>query len=255
MAGPAIGATIVALGGTPLAFAMDAASFFASALCLIMMGHAPMHSRELPVPASPAQHPLADLREGFRLVFQSPWLWMTIAIFGLINVTANGPFSVALPLLIKDNLRLEVGALGLAQSIFSIASVLTAIWMGRLTHLRRRGLNAYLATLLTGMAGLVVGLSPHILGVYIASALRGLGIMVFSLIWTNSLQELVPREKLGRVASIDALGSFLFIPIGYTFAGWAADQIGAPSVFLYGGTATIVLCVLALAHPAIRMVD
>ena len=255
IAGPAIGATIVALGGTPLAFTIDALSFVASAVCLALMGRAPMQGRESPKPATSAQHPFADLCEGVRLVFQSPWLWITIVIFGFINVTANGPFSVVLPLFIKTNLRLEVGAFGLAQSIYSITSVLTAIWMGRLVRLRRRGLTAYLATALSGLAGLLVGLSSHILGVFIASVLRGLGIMVFGLIWTNTLQELIPRDKLGRVASIDALGSFLFIPIGYTFAGWAADRFGAPSVFLYGGVATITLCLLALAHPAIRNLD
>lgn len=255
MAGPALGATLVAVGGTPFAFAIDATTFFASALCLALMGRTPTHRPVSQAPTPPPQPPLADLREGFQLVFQSPWLWMTIALFGLINVTANGPFSVVLPLFIKNNLHLDVAAFGFAQSIFSITSVLTAMWLGRFTRLRWRGRTAYLATALTGLAGLMVGLSSHILGVWVASALRGVGIMIFSLIWTNTLQELVPRDKLGRVASIDALGSFLFIPLGYIFAGWAADQIGAPRVFLYGGVATVILCLLALIHPAIRNLD
>jgi len=65
----------------------------------------------------------------------------------------------------------------------------------------------------------------------------------------------VPREMLGRVYSIDALGSFVFMPIGFALAGWATDLISAPTVFLIGGTSTIALVFIGLSHPAIRNLD
>jgi hypothetical protein len=40
------------------------------------------------------------------------------------------------------------------------------------------------------------------------------------------LQENVPLEKLSRVSSYDALGSFVFIPLGLSIAGPVADAIG-----------------------------
>ncbi|MBI5350387.1 MAG: MFS transporter, partial [Chloroflexi bacterium] len=39
MIGPSIGAVIVAVGGTPLAFALDALSFFTSAICVSIIRH------------------------------------------------------------------------------------------------------------------------------------------------------------------------------------------------------------------------
>jgi DHA3 family tetracycline resistance protein-like MFS transporter len=66
---------------------------------------------------------------------------------------------------------------------------------------------------------------------------------------------MVPHEMLGRVYSIDALGSFVFLPIGFALAGWATDLIGAPTVFLIGGFLTITLALLGLSHPAIRNLD
>ena len=89
----------------------------------------------------------------------------------------------------------------------------------------------------------------------VVSFLAGVFISIFGLIWTNSLQELVPRHLLGRVSSIDALGSFVLLPIGFGIAGWATDLIGAPLVFVIGGAATVVLVLLGLAHPAVRGLD
>jgi hypothetical protein len=60
---------------------------------------------------------------------------------------------------------------------------------------------------------------------------------------------------LGRVSSIDALGSFVLLPIGYGIAGWATDLIGAPLVFVIGGALTVILALLGLLHPAIRNLD
>jgi DHA3 family tetracycline resistance protein-like MFS transporter len=84
---------------------------------------------------------------------------------------------------------------------------------------------------------------------------HGLCFSVMGLIWTHSLQEMVPRDLLGRVSSIDALGSFVLMPIGFAAAGWATELLGAPLVFLIGGFSTMLLAALPLLHPAIRNLD
>ncbi len=76
--GPAIGATIVALGGTPLAFALDSASFFLSALCLLPIP--PLAPPRADVPASERRSIVRDLREGLQAVLANPWLWVTITL-------------------------------------------------------------------------------------------------------------------------------------------------------------------------------
>lgn len=57
------------------------------------------------------------------------------------------------------------------------------------------------------------------------------------------------------MASIDSLGSFALLPIGYALTGWAADAIGPALVFVLGGALTAAFAALALAHPAIRRLD
>jgi len=89
----------------------------------------------------------------------------------------------------------------------------------------------------------------------LAALVNGIGLQVFSLIWTNTMQELVPREQLGRVASIDMLGSFALLPVGYALAGWATQALGPALVFTIGGLGGAALALLALAHPGIRNLD
>lgn len=258
IAGPALGAWVVALGGTPAAFAFDALSFFAAAACIASIGRqppAPLLASEGRRLADVVRRAFADLREGASTVLGSPWLWMTIAIFGFVNITFSAPISVALPFLVKDNLHADVGTFGLFQSLSSLGYVVGAVWLGRFARLRRRGPLAYTATLLSGATLAVFGLPAPVPALMVAALLGGLFISIFSLIWINTLQELVPRDRLGRVSSIDALGSYVLLPIGFGLVGWTTDWLGAPLVFIIGGALTVGLALLGLAHPAIRGLD
>jgi DHA3 family tetracycline resistance protein-like MFS transporter len=247
--GPALGAAIVAAGGTPAAFALDALSFFISALCLIpLVG--------LSAAASRAQASLLrDVREGMTTVFGSPWLWVTIAIFALANILLDGPAAVALPFLVKDVLHADVGGLGLLYSVRSFGAIVGALWLGRFTRIRRRGLITYGAGIVSGLAIMVCGFTISIGGVALAMFVEGLCVAIFGLIWMNTLQELVPRDRLGRVSSIDMLGSYVLLPIGYGLTGWVTDQIGAAMTFALCGAMGAGLIALGLLHPQVRGLD
>jgi len=53
-----------------------------------------------------------------------------------------------------------------------------------------------------------------------------------SLIWVNTLQELIPRELQGRVSSVDYLGSSFLEPAGYAIGEWATQLLGPVLVFI-----------------------
>ncbi len=249
--GPAVAAAIVAAGGTPLAFLLDGLSFFLSAAFLLPL----LRQDAAPAPAGDGRTALADLRDGLSLVLASPWLWITIALFAFTNVALSGPRAVALPFLIQENLGAGVEALGLISSSAAAGSMVGTVWLGRYARLRRRGLVGYLCTAVTGLSFFVFGLAVPLSVIIGAAFVGGLSISMFGLIWTNTLQELVPGEKLGRVSSIDALGSFVLLPVGYAVAGWATDLVGAPLVFAVGGAVTTLLALAGLLHPAIRHLD
>jgi DHA3 family tetracycline resistance protein-like MFS transporter len=252
--GPTIGAIIVAAGGTSLAFGLDSASFLIGAACLLPLRHIRPPAVKVD-PAAPRSSPLADMRDGWRIVLASPWLWVTILVYAFINVTDSGPRNIALPFLIHDHLGLDVQALGLVASSFSIGSVTGAILLGRLKRIRRRGLVLYASAALGGLMIVAYGLAPNLTVLLAAAFIYGISFSAIALIWTNTLQEMVPPDMLGRVSSIDALGSFVLMPIGWALAGWLTDKIGPVQVFIIGGCSTITLAILAYLHPGVRRVD
>jgi predicted MFS family arabinose efflux permease len=160
-----------------------------------------------------------------------------------------------MPFLIKNDLHADVGLLGTFGSFFSAGYVVGMLWLGQYKRLRHRGLFGYLATMINGAILLLFGLKLPIPVLVGSMFVFGVCMSVFGLIWTNTLQEMVPHDKLGRVYSIDALGSWVLLPIGFAIAGWATDLVGAPMVFLVGGVGTIALTLLGLSHPAIRNLD
>ncbi len=132
---------------------------------------------------------------------------------------------------------------------------MTGIWMGRFTRIRWRGPTAYIGLMMAGGMLALFGLPVPFTVLLFAALINGAALEIGALIWTNILQNVVPSERLGRVASIDMLGSYVLLPIGVGVAGWATDQLGPAAVLLIGGGLTMCFGGLALAHPAIRRFD
>jgi MFS family permease len=253
VAGPMLGAAVVALGGTSGAFAVDAASFFVSAVCLLpLLDLSASRPRTLDVPHTSI---LRDVREGIGTVLAAPVLWISIAVISVCNIALASPYTVALPFLVKSHLNGDIHTLGLFYALFPIGYIIGGVWLGRSTRIRRRGSTIYVALIIAGLMLAMFGLPVPLLGLALAALINGAALEIGGLTWINILQEVVPGDKLGRVASIDTLGSYTLLPLGFALGGWATDLAGPALVFLVGGLLAIACAALALAHPAIRALD
>ena len=264
--GPSIGAALVVAGGTPLTFALDALSFFISALFVfpLLRGNAIAAQSVEKVSETPGKpksmketvkQGLGDLRQGFNAIITIPYIWITILMYGFLNMSEGSPRAVAMPFLIKNDLGADVALLGIFGTVFSLGFVVGAVLLGQFKRLRKRGIVSYITPLIQGSLLLLFGFKfpiPVLIG---SMFVYGFTYSVFGLIWHNALQEMVPHEMLGRVYSIDALGSWVMLPIGFALAGWATDLVGAPTVFLVGGFSTIALALIGLSNRAIRNLD
>lgn len=248
--GPALGASIVALGGTASAFALDAASFFIGGLCLLPSLRLILADTS----PRPRSHPIEDFCEGWRAVISVPWLWVTITIASLLNLTM-GPYTIGLPFLVKANLGNDVSVLGWFFSAGALGAVAASLWFGNAVKFKRRGWTSYTALVIWGLTLLILGLPLGLPFLLFTSFVMAASVESFNLIWYNTLQEMVPHDLLGRVSSIDNLGSFVLMPIGYGLAGWAIDLMGVTTVFIVGGALTAFLSLLGLLHPAVRNLD
>jgi MFS family permease len=291
--GPPIGAGMVAIAGTGWAFAVDGISFFVSAACLLplMRGRGRPQTPSRPQPAlvmashgAPdelgitADVPSAgipvenqgqtgarteekracifrDVAKGIGFVRRTPWLLISISMFTLVNVLLAGPYAVSMPFLVKDHLRKGVGVLGLLYAMFPLGCAIAAGILGHAGALRRRGSMIFCGAAVAGIMMIPFGLAAPVVALAVAAAVNGFALEVAGLSWTNLIQERVPAGMLGRVASLDSLGSFALLPVGYAMAGWSTDHIGAPAVFLIGGTCAAIVAMLGLTRPTVRGLD
>ena len=251
VAGPAIGAVFIALGGAWLGFAVNAASFGISAITILAIDR-----DQVPAIAGHGGHGiLADARAGLAAVFKEPWLWFTISLASLANILLMGPMRIALPFLLIHERGDSAWAYGLVLTMGAAGSIAAAVWLGRRPRLRRRGLLAYSAMMVNGGMLLVFAANGPLPAFWGAALVGGGALGVFELIWVGTLQELVPAHLLGRVASVDFVGSFGLVPIGVAVAGLATGTLGAQEVLLVGGVGMLLVPLLGLFHPAIRRLD
>ncbi len=271
--GPLLGALLVAATGPQGAFAFDALSFGISALFLLAMRVPPKAMaaspgdgavpQGTPKPGTPKRRGprgvLADVGEGLHYVTRSSWLWVTIAIASVANMGWSGALVVAMPKLIHDVYHADVNLYGLIATAEGAGAIVATVLIGQVKHLRHRGILAYGGLVVAAVALATYGLPlplailPRVaLG---ASVVIGAAMSIFEVVWVTSLQELVPSDKLGRVSSVDWLGSISLAPIGYALAGVLADAAGPAWVFVGAGALNALLCVLALMVPGIRRLD
>jgi DHA3 family tetracycline resistance protein-like MFS transporter len=148
--GPALGAGLVAAGGTSLTFGLDAVSFFISTACvfLILRTGSEQAARAAQPPGEPGaaasiggsiQQLFSDLKAGLAAVTSVPWIWITILVFGFLNIMEASPRAVSLPFLIKNDLGADVKLLGTLGSAASLGFVVGMLWLGQYARLHRRG--------------------------------------------------------------------------------------------------------------------
>jgi hypothetical protein len=82
--------------------------------------------------------------------------------------------------------------------------------------------------------------------------IAGLGFEGFGVMWDVTMQQEIPGEKLSRIYSYDALGSWALMPIGYVVAGPIAAAVGVPATFIGAFAIVVVSTLLVLLSHDVR---
>jgi predicted MFS family arabinose efflux permease len=90
---------------------------------------------------------------------------------------------------------------------------------------------------------LALGYAPVLPVLAVALFATGVSLELFGVAWDVSMQEQVPAEKLARVYSYDAVGSFVAIPLGEILVG--------PIAHSHGVTATLTGCAAVVAGSSV----
>ncbi len=246
--GPGLGGLLVATAGPGAAFLFDAATFAVSAACLLAIGRAGTLPRP-PVPEAPRRL-LGDLRDGVREVMRHRWLWVTILLFTFIVLLVVGPEEVLVPVYLQQRFQ-AAEAFGLVVACAGVGAVAGALLTG-IVRPTRRGLWAYSGGLVAALALAGYALAGEVWQLALLAVAWGAGIESFQVVWDTSLQELVRPEALGRVSSLDAVGSLALLPVSFALVGAIADGIGARPVFALAGLGAAALMCVGFLVPGVR---
>jgi MFS family permease len=236
LVGPLLGAILIQIIAPKGAFAFDSITFVVSALCIVFI--TVPTAKPTTGPNKPRIKLFSEIREGFEYVRTSTWLWVTIAIFGFLGLVSTGPMQLLVAILVRQQFVDDVNIYGLFLSTRAVAALFSIVIVGQFKHLRRRGLLAYLGVILGALGILFLGIGGSngiLIACIVAISAYGSGYGCFGVIWHTVLQEIVPAEYLGRVVSVDMLGSYCMIPFGLVLAGWLADSYGAASLMIISG--------------------
>ena len=246
--GPVVGGVVVAVAGPPVAFALDALTFFVS-FALLAAANPP--AAAAPVERRPL---LREVREGLDFTFSLPWLWITIFLAALVNVALFGPLVIALPILVRDVLLASAATYGLISAAVGAGELAGGVLAGQL-RVRRSGIVMYGWTIVCGLAIAAMGLAPSLAPILVAALALGVGLSGFSVLWDTALQRHVPRQLLGRVVAVDQFGAILLGPVAPLAFGGLVERVGPAPMFVASGLVMVVLCAAALFVPSIRHLD
>ncbi|MGW0590669.1 MFS transporter [Streptosporangium sp. NPDC002607] len=243
LAGPGVAGAIVGFWGVGVVFAIEAAGFAVSAVCLLLL--------RLPAVAfqAVARSVWRDLRGGWQEFRSRTWMWSVILVWTVFGVTLFGPMIPLGSVLITE--RLSETAYGLVMSASGAGTV-----VGGLIAMRVRPGRPLMAGAI-GLFGfalepLSIALASPQGVLMVAHVIGGAGWAFWSVMWATSIQTQVPAEALNRVTAYEVAGSTLFVPIGQVLAGPVAGVMGAPQLLTMSSIVAVAGCASLLLIPAVR---
>ncbi len=238
--GPLVATVLIATIGVGACFAMNAASFVAIVVALMMLRTSEMHRGAHKAPKASGQ-----IREAFRYVAATPSLRTPLVLLAAIG-TLTMNYTVLLPVFARDEMggSSALGFMTASMSVGSMAGAFYGAWRSRPTE---RLLVASAGLL--GLAFCTVALAPRVAVAVPLLVITGAGHIVYLNCTNSLLQSQADPAMRGRVMSFYSqlfLGS---TPVGAPIVGWVADHFGIRSA-ITGAGAVAVLAALATVRTA-----
>lgn len=230
--GPSIGGIIIAAVGESWCFAIDAISYVAVIISLLLMRVS--HD----VKPRTGETMIAELRDGYRYV--SGFAPVRTSLILLAIVSAMGmPYTVLMPVIASKVLHGGAHTLGFLMTASGLGAVAGALYLASRRSVLGLGRVMLISTLTFGVGLVAFGFARVLWLAFIILPFVGAGFMV-EMAATNTILQTITEERLrGRVMAFYTMAFFGSAPVGSLLAGVAADRIGASSTIILGGVACI----------------
>lgn len=231
-AGPAVAGALLGLGGPPLAFAADAASFAASGLSLTGLRSLDAAPHDEPEPAdATAVLPTvrADVAEGVRRLLADRPMVRVLVLLAAVNVVSVCVEAQFVPYA-REVLGIGGFGIGAYFALGGVAAVVTSLLAGRSAGARGDAIVLGLTVFSGGV--LVAGLAPSHLTAGVAYVGAGIGSALAATHAAALRQSRFPVRLQGRVAMAVRAAIVAVLPVPLIAGGWLADAAGPEVLFI-----------------------
>lgn len=213
-AGPALAGALIAWTGASAASVLSGMLSVAAVLCL----------RGIAEPARaamPARHPLLELQDGAKWVWQSdllrPMMFCSIAwnIFWFVLQAAYVPYAI-------HDLGLDASGVGITLALYGVGMILGALLAPRVVRALSFGQAILLGPYFSVLAAVTMALTlvwPQGWLAALSYFFFGVGPIIWTITSTTLRQTGTPRAMIGRVTSINIVASTGARPLGAALGG------------------------------------
>ena len=245
MLGPLIGGIIVGNWGIELCLLVDALTFLVSAAILWTLP-------EIPVDRDDGDSSLREeVTEAWAFVKTQPWLFAGIVMFMIWHIGASA-IEIGIPFII-ENKGLGAaefgffGALGAAGAM--VGSAIGGIWPIPKEH---RGMVFYVFIGGIAWCMLMWAMPIPFWAILVFVFLEGILGGTLGVIWRTTMSDSVDQHLRGRVNSLDAIGSLIFIPLSPLLGGWMIEATNVLTTYSLAVGFMILTTTSGLVVPSFR---
>jgi len=247
VAGPALSGLVIAGMGQSWTYFIDAISFIAVILSLILIGYVPQDINPL---VRRQGINLEAIKDGVSFIRSQPIILssMILDFFATFFSSAN----TLLPFIAKDVLRVGAWEYGWLSAAQPMGAVGVGLVFSQRSKVRKQGMLLLWSVVVFGLATIVFGLSTSFWITLISLAVIG-GADAVSTILRNTIRQMVtPDAMRGRMVSINQIFFMGGPQLGEIEAGAVAQAFGTPMAIITGGLGCILAVVwIARQWPAL----
>ena len=245
MLGPLIGGLAVGLWGIEACLLIDGITFIFSGVVLWTISEIPVERDE------EAGNLREEIVEAWEFVKTQPWLFAGIMMFMIWHI-GDSAIEIGIPFII-ENKGLGAYEFGLFGAIGAAGAMIGSVIGGiRPIPKEIRGLVFYV--FIGGIAWCMLMWATPIpfwlilVFVLIEGILGG----TLGVIWRTTMSDSVDQHLRGRVNSLDAIGSLIFIPFSPVIGGWLIEQTNVLTTYSIAVAFMVVTTTAGLIVPSFR---
>ena len=238
--GPSIAGAVLAFAGEAWCFMLNALSYLALIVALLMM-------RVKPITQHAAhEHWLEGLKQGFRYAFGFLPSRRLLLLVAAISIT-TAPYQHLMPIIAGEVFGGDSRTLGLLISGAGLGAFAGSIYLAGRTSLRGLSRLIIVASF-SASIGLMLFSQSRLLWLSLILMLPvGFGLVITAVSTNTILQSIADEDKRGRVISIYGMCFLGTPPVGSFIAGSVASSIGAPfTLLIFGALGTLAALAFAL---------